>query len=184
MSKISVFKFNINNVNKELIENIIKQYLSVGGFVYNYDHKCYMKGIVDEAQANMKVSDAVVDQLNGRNVNVTNLQVANSVSCFSYHFTNEQLVINAYIYNSFSGIKSYIQPGINTIYAAKSYYDYINNNLFTVLNNNNVVMVSSEKEKISDGSGMNLFKKTLIFVIPIIVFFAIITIIAYIKGNS
>ena len=184
MSKVSVFKFNTNGVSKEFVEKTIKEYLDIHGFAYNYNHNCYIAGTADESLANMNVASAVTDQIRGKYVNTTNLQVANSVSCFSYYFTNNQLVITAYVYNSFSGIKSYIQPSINTIYAAKLYYDDIYNNLFITLNNNNIILVSSEKEKIKDGSSMNLFKKTMIIIIPIIIVFAIITIIAYLKSHS
>ena len=181
MSKVSVFKFNTNGVSKEVIEKIIKEYLGMRGFAYNYEHNCYMVRTADESLAN---ASTTTDQIMGKYVNATNLQVVNSVSCFSYYFTNDQLVITAYVYNSFSGIKSYIQPGINTIYAAKLYYNDIYNNLFIILNNNNIILVSSEKEKIKDGSGANLVKKTVIIIIPVIIVFAVIAIIAYLKSNG
>lgn len=186
MSKISIFKFNTNNVNKEFIDNIIKEYLNTRGFSYNYDHNCYMNKILDEKAANkeMLIAAAKTAIVGTESVNAGSLASSNTIYCLSYYFTSDQLIITAYTYNKFSSIKSQIQPGFNTIYDATLYYNDINNNLFTNLNSNNVILVSSEKQKIKDGSGLKLFKKTLMILIPVIIIFTIIILIAYNSGKN
>lgn len=183
MSKVSVFKFNTNNMNIDLIENIMKDYLNNHGFSYNHENNCYMNGVVDEAKANAEVAGAVAGSIVTGAPN-TSLQFSNSIQCISYSIINNQLVITAYIYNAFSKIKSYIQPGLNTIAPAANFYREINSSLFNTLKENNIILVSSEKEKINDGSGVNLFLKTILFTLPVIIIFAIIIVVLYIKSQG
>lgn len=183
MSKKSVFKFNINNIQekKEIIDTIIGNYLSENGFNYNSDENCYIIGNPSEEDANKNMSINVASTL----VYGSHLSTlyTNIHQCLEYEIVGNQLVIKAYTLNAFSNIKAYIHSNVNTNMAGKEYYNNLQKELFSKLKEKNIVLENIEVEKVTDGSGSKLFKKTLLWTLPVIILFAIITIIAYCSSH-
>ena len=193
MSKKSVFKFNINNVQekKEIIDTIISNYLSDNGFNYNSNEKCYIIGTVSEAEADKNMAINIMNaavQKHAYDLDPTSAARlarlhSNIHQCLEYEILGNQLVIKAYTLNAFSNIKAYIHSNVNTNMAGKEYYDHLQKELFSKLKEKNIILQSIEAEKVVDGSGSKLFKKTLLWTLPFIVLFTIIIIIAYCSSN-
>lgn len=192
MSKKSVFKFNISNMQekKEIIDTIIGNYLSENGFDYNSNENCYIIGTVSEAEAdkNMAINVATtlgrqaagLDPTGGAHLSTL---YTNIHQCLEYEIVGNELVIKAYTLNAFSNIKAYIHSNVNTNMAGKEYYNHLQKELFSKLKEKNIILENIEVEKVTDGSGSKLFKKTLLFTLPVIIVFAIITIIAYCSSH-
>lgn len=188
MSKKSVFKFNINNIPeaRTTIDTIIGNYLKQNGFNYNNDEKCYIIGTPSEEDANKNMAVNIASTLESNILGIKpNLMTiyANIHQCLEYEIVGNQLVIKAYILNAFSNSKLYIHSNINTNMAGKEYYKNLQTDLFTKLQEKNIILVSTETEKVVDGSNSKLFKKTILCVLPVIILFTIITIIAYCSSH-
>ena len=193
MSKKSVFKFNINNMqeNKEVINNIINNYLSENEFNYNSDEKCYVIGTISEEDANKNMTVNVMNaaiQKHVFNLDPTSAAHLSNVysnihPCLEYEVVGNQLVIKAYTLNAFSNIKAYIHLSANTNMAGREYYNNLQKELFSKLKEKNIILQNIETEKVVDGSGAKLFKKTLLWTLPFVVLFTIITIIAYCSSH-
>lgn len=191
MSKVSVFKFKINNIveKTELIDTIISEYLNKNGFNYNSNEKCYMIGNPSEADANKNMALNIAStlerhalDLNPTSVSHLSRVYTNIHQCLEYEILGNQLIIKAYTFNAFSSIKAYIHSSINTNMAGKEYYHNLQTELFNELEKNNITLVSVESEKVVDTSNKKLIKKTILFVLPVIIIFTIITIIAYLSS--
>ena len=192
MSKKSVFKFNISNMQekKEIIDTIISNYLSENGFNYNSNENCYIIGTVSEAEAdkNMAINVATTLRRQSAGLNATggahlSTLYTNIHQCLEYEIVGNELVIKAYTLNAFSNIKAYIHSSVNTNMAGKEYYNHLQKELFSKLKEKNIILENIEVEKVTDGSGSKLFKKTLLFALPVIILFTIITIIAYCSSH-
>ena len=184
MSKKSVFKFNINNMQdrREIIDTIISNYLSENGFNYNSNENCYIIGNPSEEDANKNMAINVFSTLERSAMGLdpkSHTLYANIHPCLEYEIVGNQLVIKAYTLNAFSNIKAYIHSNVNTNMAGKEYYNNLQEELFSKLKEKNIILENIEVEKVTDGSGAKLFKKTLLFTLPVILLFAVITIIAY-----
>lgn len=180
MSKVSVFKFDISNVtDQNVISSIIVDYLRKNGFNFNESEQFY---IIDspEKQVEENIGAETVGTM-GKEVNT--LFDSRSNPCFSYQIVGNQLIIKAYTVNPLSGIKAYIHSNVNTNMAGKEYYNNLKTNLFTELQKYNVTLVSTEKEKVNDGSSSKLLKTVLYATIPIIIIFGIIALISYLSTN-
>ena len=192
MSKKSVFKFNINNMkdSKEIIDTIISSYLRENGFNYNSNENCYIIGNPSEEDANKNMAINVASTLE-RSVKGLNPTSAAHLStlytnihpCLEYEIVGNKLVIKAYTLNAFSNMKAYIHSNVNTNMAGKEYYNNLQEELFSKLKEKNIILENIEIEKVTDGSGSKLFKKTLLFTLPVILLFAVITIIAYCSSH-
>lgn len=166
MSKISVFKFNINNYNSNensnIIHNIIGEYLGSRGFYYNQEKRCYMTGQPTSTAKNIAVNIGMAVSsaaLTGgtRVVGVQSLQRG-----FEFQINGNQLIIKAYLIDSKFDAKHFIHSTFNNSNAAIYYYSDIKQNLFKKLEANNIIYVSKEVEKINDGSGKKYLKILLI----------------------
>lgn len=156
MSKKSVFKFTINNIKekKKLIDDIITNYLNENQFEITSDNSTYLSGLY-----------------------------ANFYWCLEYEITENQLVIKAYIVNANSGMKGHIHSKTNTNAIGKEFYDNIKKELFSKLNEVNIVLEDIETEKATDGTGKNMLKLIVSISLPFIILFAIITMIAYYSSH-
>lgn len=181
MSKISVFKFNISQIyDYNIINSIIGKYLNNNGFSYNNAEKCYMVGTSSEQEANLNVAkEIVVDMAMGPFVH----NYGKFHPCFECKIENNQLIIKAYTFNAFAGIKSYIHSSVNTNMAGREYYNNLKLNLFNQLQQNNIQLISTETEKIKDKSSSKLLKKLIIIILPIIVLFGLIALFSYLSNN-
>lgn len=182
MSKISVFKFNINQISDHnIINSIIGNYLNNNGFSYNNDEKCYMVGTASEQEANLNVAKEIVVDMAMGNPFIHNYGKFHP--CFECKIENNQLIIKAYTLNAFAGIKSYIHSSVNTNMAGREYYNNLKTNLFNQLQQNNIQLISTETEKIKDKSSSKLLKKLIIIILPIIVLFGLIALFSYLSNN-
>ena len=176
MSKISVFKFNINDTSEMSIETtkkIIMEYLSLRGFFFNNEKMCYTTGEpnkMDEAKniaLSIGASVAATAVTGGRVTTINTVQRG-----FEYNILNNTLIIKAYLINNKLNSKSFIHSTFNNSPAGASYYSDLQVNLFKNLATNNVLLTSTEVETINDGSEKKGFK------IVAIIFLIMIAIIA------
>lgn len=181
MSKKSVFKFNISNTQetKKTIDNIIGNYLEQNEFNYNNNEKCYIIGTPSEKDANLNMADNILTSMQSH----ATVRYTNQHQCLEYEIVGTQLIIKAYILNAFSNYKLYIHSNINSNMECKEYYNNLQTELFDELQQEGIILTSIETEKVVDGSISKLLKKTLLFVLPIIILFTIITIIAYYSSH-
>lgn len=182
MSKVSVFKFNINQISDHnIINSIIGNYLNNNGFKYNNDKKCYMVGTASEQEANLNVAKEIVVDMAMGNPFIYNY--AKFHPCFEYKIENNQLIVKAYTLNAFAGTKLYIHSSINTNMAGREYYNNLKVNLFNQLQQHNIQLISTETEKIKDSSSSKLLKKIVIIILPIIVLFGLVALFSYLSNN-
>lgn len=183
MSKVSVFKFNISQIiDYTSINSIIENYLNENGFSYNPNEQCYMIGEASEKEANENMAVEVIGTMA---IGLDNLYYAhaNIHPCLTYKIEGSQLIIKAYTLNAFANVKSYIHSNINTNNAGKEYYNNLKSNLFNKLQQNNIQLISTEIEKVKDGSSSKLLKKTAIFILPTIILFGLIALFSYLSTN-
>ncbi len=183
MSKVSVFKFNINQiVDYSRINSIIENYLNENGFSYNPNEQCYMIGEASEQQANENMAVEVIGTMA---IGLHNLYYAhaNIHPCLTYKIEGNQLIIKAYTLNAFANVKAYIHSNINTNNAGKEYYNHLKANLFNELQQNNIQLIRTEIEKVEDGSSSNLLKKIVIIILPIIILFGLLALFSYLSAN-
>lgn len=185
MSKISVFKFNIEKVSDyNIINSIVEKYLNENGFSYNYNEQCYMIGEASEKEANehmaYEIASAMYDMTRGFNHIYTN---PNIHPCLTFKIEGNQLIIKAYTLNAFANIKAYIHSNVNTNMAGREYYNNLKANLFNELEQNNIKLISTKTEKVNDNSSSKLLKKAIIIILPIIVLFGLIALISYLSTN-
>lgn len=165
MSKISVFKFNINN-NKSIniLNNIIGEYLRTRGFFYNQEKGCYTTGTPTSQDYSKNIAKNVglavaSAALTGgtRVVGVTLIQKG-----FEVQINGNQLIIKAYLINNKINSKQHIHSTFNNSNAATYYYVDLKNNLFKILEKNGITYVGKEIEKINDGTEQKTAKILLI----------------------
>lgn len=133
-----------------LANNIMKDYLENEEYEFNENYQCFIGG-----------------------------EWGNFAKCLKYEIVNDELIIKAFTENVVTGIKNYIHIPINTSVFGRNYYDELQNNLFKILNDNNISLISTTKEKVKDNGYKNLIKMLLIVEIPIIIIITIITLIVY-----
>ena len=133
-----------------LANNIMKDYLEKEEYEFNEDYQYFIGG-----------------------------KWGNFIRCLKYEIVNNELIIKAFTENMVTGIKNYIHIPINTSVFGRNYYDELQNNLFKILNDNNIILISTGKEKVKDGGYKNLIKMILLIEIPIIIIITIITLIVY-----
>ena len=102
-------------------------------------------------------------------------------NCLSYEVINDELIIKAFIRHSGSDTKQYIHVSYNTLQIAKEFYNQLQQNLFNILNENNIILKSTNSEKVKDDSTKRIIKLIILLEIPVIIIFTIITLIAYFK---
>jgi hypothetical protein len=162
------------------IEAIIGNYLKQNGFNYNNNEKCYIIGTPSEKDANIDMVTHVVENMHSHIMMTT---YPDMYQCLEYEIEGNQLIIKAYILNAFSNVKLDIYSNVNSNLECKEYYNNLQTELFNKLQHEGIVLASIETEKVVDGSNLKLFKKTLLFVLPVIILFTIITIIAYCSSH-
>lgn len=153
MGKISVFKFNINNDEKikNNVNDIINKYLISRGLLYDSENSCYTtrKPTKKEKDKNATISMGVsiaATILGGGYISAIIYSVQHA---FEYKFTNDQLIIKAYLIDEY-GFKSYIHSSFNNTKAGALYYSDLKHYLFKELENNNVILVSKEVEEVKE----------------------------------
>ena len=149
MSKVSVFKFNINGGEQTLTNanQIITDYLKINGFFYSNEKLCYVK------------------QIN-----------KNTLHAFEFQIGGNQLVIRAYTIDCRYNSKQYIHSSLIYGIGGPQYYNNLKNVLFKKLKENNINLVSTGAEKTNDGSKSALsitIKMILIYVVVMILFLLI-----------
>ena len=178
MSKISVFKFNLNGQNKDNIENIILNYLSSRGFYFNQEKQFYVTGKPADTANNVAASialSAATSILTGsaRGVAITGVQRG-----FEYKFEEDNLIIKAYLYNAKYGSKNMIHSTLNNSQMGTLYNADLKNSLFQNLKDSYVTLMNTEAETVNDGSGKKLAKTLLmifgITILAIIIFIYVI----------
>lgn len=175
MSKISVFKFNINNYNSNdstnIIHKIIGEYLGTRGFHYEQESNSYRTGNPSQQNFNKNMATAVGTALTSaaltggtRAVTVRSIDRG-----FEFQIKGNELLIKAYLIDNMYNSKSYIHSAFNNTNAAPYYYGDLKNNLFKKLKESNIVHVSTEVEKINDGSNKK-YLKILLIIFSIMIF--------------
>ena len=162
MSKISVFKFNINNnmyESQNIINNIVGEYLRTRGFYYNNEQKCYTTGEPTQSDKATNIAANAVSLATSMALGASFVHVHQLIQHgLELEINANQLIIKAYLINTKMKSKQYIHSPFNSSNAAPRYYGDLKNNLFKKLQENNIVLVSTEVEKIDDGSEKNFLK--------------------------
>lgn len=173
MSKVSVFKFSLNGQSNENINNIIQNYINSRGLYYNQEKRCYLTGRPSNTTKDVAISaglSAAATVLSGG----TTVIVKNTLQRgFEYYFNGNELIIKAFIYNAKGDAKYIMHSVMNNSKAGAMYYADFKTNLLNSLQTNNVTLVSTETEKIKDGSEGRLAKKLIIIFLSMI---AVVTI--------
>lgn len=161
MSKVSIFKFNINDFSKiELVRNIVNQYLTQNGFNYDNENKCYITKVTDRTLV----------------PNVPGFVRYTGTWGFNFDILNNELIIKAFVVNPMLKTTDYIHSKFNNSPAGTDYYKNIKNNLFQTLSANGILMSSKEVEKIKDKSG----SKTFVFILGIFIIYALLMLLVFI----
>ncbi len=184
MSKISIFKFKINRqIDIVFINNIMNNYLYEKGFKYYDKEKCYMNNIpsqeiIDKIESKKSSNNIFVDFyyliLWGRFLDYDYFSYH---KCLEYEIDGNYLIIKAYTIDLYSNVKYYIHITPNTSLDGRDFYNDLRNNLFNILNKNNIVLENTETEKINTKEDRpvirNLFLSSM-FILIIVVIIAII----------
>lgn len=152
MSKISVFKFNLNGQNTDNIINLITNYLTTRSFSYDEILKCYITGKPISDAKNIALSAGLSAVASIASGGATAVAMSNVQRGFEYYINGNDLIIKCYIYTSTSKSKNPIHQTFNNTQAGALYYADLKNNLFNDLKNYNVTLMNTEIEKIKDGS--------------------------------
>lgn len=175
MSKVSVFRFKINNTEEiDKINQIIDNYLNARRMFYDNEKQCYMT-------AKPTKQDNIKNAALSTGVSVVASVLTGGVAVFSYNaiqhgfeyqINGNELVIKAYLI--VKNAKKFIHSIFNNSQAGARYYGDLQGTLFKELKNNNVLLTSKEVEKINDGSEFKTVRNILIyFLVLIIIFFGI-----------
>ncbi len=148
MSKISVFKFKIND--KDLANKIVTDFIKSEDYEYSTKEQFF----IGESFGNFE-------------------------KCLKIEIADDELIIKAFTRNTLTNLKAYIHIPINTSYFGKVFYKELQDNLFSELQNNNINLISIEKEKVKDDGNKNLIKGVLLLVVPFIIIWTILVLIIY-----
>lgn len=157
MGKISVFKFNINNANNtqynnnNYVANIIYSYLNSRGLLYNNERNCFCDAQPtkkDEARtvaANIGIG--LVGALFGTMVIPVTTLFQHG---FEFQIVGNELIIKAYTINYKHNVRYAIHNTFNSNQSSITYYNDLRYNLFRALEQNGIMLVSKETEKVTD----------------------------------
>lgn len=159
MSKISVFKFDLEGKDEIFVEKVVKEYAESKGLVYNGDEKMYTterptkkndaKNVAASAAASVLTGKTTVYYTMGR--------------ALGYSIENHQLVIRACVINyKMKDAKYPIHSSFNNSQAGAWFYKELKSELFKKFKEDGIKLTSKEYEKIDDGSEKALAKRLLI----------------------
>lgn len=174
MSKISVFKFNLDGKDKMMIKKIVKEYIESKGLVYDDDEKMYTtekpskkndaKNVAASAAATALTGRYTVYYTMGRGI--------------GFEVENNQLIIKACVINhKMKDAKYPIHSSFNNSQAGASFYKELKKELFKKLEEEGIKLTSKEYEKIEDGSGKALAKRLMIIFGCTVAFIALLVMI-------
>lgn len=172
MSKISIFKYNLNGQNSDNITNIILEYLSSRGFIFDQEKNFYVTGkpnnTANDIATSVGLSVAASLVTGGTAITIVGIQRG-----FEFYINGNDLIIKAYLYNAKNKSKQMIHSTFNNSRAAALYYVDLKNALFNRLKESNITLMNTEEEHVNDGSGLRTVK-TIFTVFGIIVVLAAI----------
>ena len=153
MSKISVFKFNINrdeqtiNIAKQIISNFLKS----RRFFYNNEKLAYTTGKPTKQDYAKDMIGTIASAVSSAAIGSTFYHVRKSIQHgFEVKINGNQLIIKAYLIDCRYNLKQHIHSLLMSSNAATDYYYDLKNNLFKRLKENNIHLVSTEVEKVKD----------------------------------
>ncbi len=153
MSKISVFKFNINGDNQtvSIINQIMNSYLGSRGYAYDNTQNCFATG--DSTQR----SDAANVALSvGASVLASAVTGGTAVAFYNvrrgleYYIDNNVLTIKAFLITKDG--RQMIHSTLNNSRAGASYLGDLKGSLFKALADNGIATYVTATEQINDGS--------------------------------
>ncbi len=164
MSKVSVFKFRMNNQNATLASNIVRKFTETRGMVFYPEMKCFLTGNpnMDNTAKDTALSvgaSIAASALTGGAVGIAYNTILRGLEC---QIVGDELILKAFIYSPKSKMRSIIHSTMNNTQAGALYYGDLKANLFKELQSFNIVLIGSDTEKIHDGAEARVLKKVFI----------------------